>query len=102
MKVTLEEIYEVDELGGKTPQKVVRVFVQHEALKKRNTEGKIHIGWIGTQEGANFMPTSEFYEVLGAANQEQVVAEVKRLHGSANPASHTELPPPTRKVGAGA
>lgn len=94
MNVTIEPIYYTDAIGGKNKHAIARVFIQHDALKTRNDEGRINIGSIGIQEGANFLPNSEFYEVLGPANRDQVVAEIKKQHGSASPEPHTDLPPP--------
>lgn len=93
MKVTLEQLVGKDELGGDVPHDIYMVFIEHEALHKRTPSCKVHVGYIGMQTGANFAPLPPFTEILGSKNQEQVIAEVKRLHGRASPERPMDLPP---------
>ena len=74
-----------------------KVFVQGEGIKLtnhrlRNDAGKIHVGYIGKQAQANFMPIGEFYEFT-PAQQTHIVVEAKKLHGSATEKPHVDLPP---------
>lgn len=68
-----------------------RVFAQHANIA--TPEHQLHVGFIGTQPGANFCPILAFYE-FAYPQQQHIVEEAKRLHGNASPTPHVEVPPP--------
>ena len=73
---------------------VWRVDVIDEALTRyplRIAAGSLMVGTIGRQDGANFCANSSF-GLFAASQQEQIVSEVKRLHGKACPDPPVELP----------
>lgn len=94
MKVTLEQFVGTDAVGGDVPHAIYCVYVEHEALHKYTPTCRVHVGYIGTHAGANFCPLPPFMDLLGEPNRQAVIAEVKRLHGAASPATPMELPEP--------
>ena len=53
--------------------------------------GMLHVGMIGRQDGANFCANNSF-DMFSKSQQDEIVAEVKRLHGTASPEPPVELP----------
>ena len=73
-----------------------RVDVVDERLKGEPlfiASGKLHVGMIGRQVGANFCANSNFGQ-FAPTQKDHIVAEVKRLHGSADLTPPVELPEP--------
>ena len=62
-------------------------------LSTRPGVSRLQVGFIGTQDGANFCPILAFYECSGP-QQEWIVSEAKRLHGRAAAAPPADIPPP--------
>lgn len=77
--------------------KQYKVIVESEFIKGthhrlRNDTGRLQVGIIGAQKGANFCPLQEFGEFT-PEQQKVIVAEAKRLHGQASGEPPHELPP---------
>lgn len=70
-----------------------RVYVYSKGLLHRNEEGKLQVGWMGKQDGANFCPLPEL-DNFTPAHRIWIGDEAKRLHGSASTKPFVELPPP--------
>jgi hypothetical protein len=70
------------------------VFVCGDALRAKGlASGRMQVGWIGKQPGANFCPILAFYK-FHYPQQQWIADEAKRLHGAASPLPHVEIPPP--------
>lgn len=68
---------------------VWRVDVYHENLPN----GHLHVGMIGRQDGANFCENDNFREFT-REQKDEIIAEVKRQHGSASTVAPMQLPEP--------
>lgn len=71
------------------------VYVYSEALKDlplKIDAGKLHVGFIGRQVGANFCGNDNFGRFV-PPQQERIISECKRLHGSASQRPPVELTP---------
>ncbi len=100
MEVRLEPHREMDDkspIPGMLEHAQSRVYVYCEGFKTtrhkfRNDEGRLQVGWIGTQKGANFCPINAFYEFTNL-QKEWMANEAKRQHGHASDKPHVEVPP---------
>lgn len=68
------------------------VYVHSEGLAHRNKDKKLQVGIISKKPGANFCPTNEL-NGFTYPHQQWIAEEAKRLHGSASPLPHVNLPP---------
>ena len=55
--------------------------------------GKLHIGMIGRQDGANFCQNHEFGKFT-PEQRDSMIAQIRALHGHASPEPPMELPEP--------
>jgi hypothetical protein len=69
-----------------------QVWVTSDSLKYRNPLGKLMVGYIGIQDGANFCPAQEFYG-FGYKHRRLIVDTAKQQHGHASPDDPVDVPP---------